>query len=102
MKFLNADFLTIQTIASLLTLSTATFIFRGGDPSYLYNVDLNGDRNHAIWEMKRNKLYKSNSKIFRGFVKFKYNVINIILEKYCWIYTIFFYNIITVYIISIC
>lgn len=43
MKFLNADFLTIQTIASLLTLSTATFIFRSGDPSYLYNVDLNGD-----------------------------------------------------------
>lgn len=47
MKFLNADFLTIRTIASLLTLLTATFIFRGGDSSYLYNVhaDVNGDRN---------------------------------------------------------
>lgn len=47
MKFLNADFLTIRTIASLLTLSTATFIFIGGDSSYLYNVhaDVNGDRN---------------------------------------------------------
>lgn len=47
MKFLNADFLTIRTIASLLTLLTATFIFRGGDSSYLYNVhaDVNGGRN---------------------------------------------------------
>lgn len=66
MKFLNADFLTIQTIASLLTLSTATFIFRGGDPSYLYNVDLNGDRNHAIWQIKETNYINQIQKYLGG------------------------------------